>query len=100
MSDTRSLNLEQQRKLPKDLLKAARAGDAAAVARIGKTSELNLATAQKAIAGEAGFESWPKLVKSFEQSELERAAKALHTGDAKALRRILRGSPALKKRIN
>jgi ankyrin repeat protein len=97
-------NLEHQRKLAKDLLKAARSGDAHAVARIrahvhGK-GELQLADAQLAIAREAGFDSWPKLVHELEKAELQAAASALHRGDAVALRKILQVSPSVRKKIN
>jgi catechol 2,3-dioxygenase-like lactoylglutathione lyase family enzyme len=55
-------DLEYLRKQAKQLLRAARAGDAFAVARIGAMKQpLQLAHAQHAIAREAGFESWPKL---------------------------------------
>ena len=62
-------HLEQQRKLAKDLVRAARAGDLMALARIqavrsdaGLPSRpLKLADAQLAVAREAGFDSWPPL---------------------------------------
>jgi hypothetical protein len=53
------LNLEQQRKRAKDLLKAALAGDAAALARF--KSPPKLAEAQHSIARELRFESWAHL---------------------------------------
>ena len=62
-------NLEQQHKLAKDLLRDARDGDPAALARLtavrsdaGATRPLQLADAQLAIARETGFDSWPMLV--------------------------------------
>src|SRR5262245_3657711 len=97
-------NLEQQRKLAKDLLKAARSKDARALSRIGThrpdVKQPKLSDAQLAIAREAGFESWPKLVKALEQAELKEAAIALHEGDAKKLRRILSSSPSVRRHIN
>ena len=72
-------NLEQQHKLAKDLLRDARDGDPAALARLkavrsdaGATRPLQLADAQLAIARETGFDSWPMLV--------ERSAAARHQG--------------------
>ncbi|MEO0961852.1 MAG: DUF1835 domain-containing protein, partial [Pseudomonadota bacterium] len=64
------LNLEQQKRRAKDLLKSARASDAQALARcrkhlpenlINTPDTLRLADAQLAIARENGFSSWPKL---------------------------------------
>ena len=64
------LNLEQQKRRAKDLLKSARASDAEALARLQKHLPENLsstpdafrlADAQLAIARENGFSSWPKL---------------------------------------
>ena len=60
-------NLEQQHKRAKDLLRAARDGDPAALARIravradaGTAARpLKLADAQLAVAREGGFDSWP-----------------------------------------
>lgn len=64
------LNLEQQKRRAKDLLKSARTSDAKALARIqehlsksfGTAPEtLKLADAQLVIARENGFSSWPRL---------------------------------------
>jgi hypothetical protein len=59
-------SLEQLRKLAKDLLRAWRAGDAAAERRVRAQKpharEPVLADAQFALARELGLESWPKLV--------------------------------------
>ena len=61
-------NLEQQHKLAKDLIRAARAGDPSALARIRAVradagavpGSLKLADAQLAVAREGGFASWPR----------------------------------------
>ncbi len=53
-------SIEQLRKQAKDLLRDARAGDAAALARLA--TPLTLANAQLVLAREYGFASWPKLV--------------------------------------
>src|SRR5689334_3009558 len=63
------LNLEQQRKRAKDLLRAVRAGDAVARRRVADAVALpaedavtmKLADAQFVIARELGFRSWPDL---------------------------------------
>lgn len=60
------INLEQQRKRAKELLKAIKAGDSDALLRISRwlaprSEPLRLAEAQLVIAREAGFSSWPAL---------------------------------------
>jgi ankyrin repeat protein len=59
------MNLEQLRKQAKELVKAARAGDATALERLGGR-EPTLAHAQLALAREHGYPSWPKLVAGAE----------------------------------
>jgi ankyrin repeat protein len=65
-------SLEQLRKEAKDLLRAARTGDASARARISTAKRdaagdpIALAHAQLALAREYGFASWPKLVRHVE----------------------------------
>jgi ankyrin repeat protein len=70
-----TFNLEQARKRAKELLRAARTGDASAVERIG-VEEPRLADAQWAIAREAGFASWPRLVAHDEAATATRAERA------------------------
>ena len=90
-------NLEQQHKLAKDLLRAARDGDAAAIARLravrgdAGTAErpFQLADAQLALARETGFESWPKLVADFHERDFTVFAKAVQDGDAARVRQQL-----------
>jgi ankyrin repeat protein len=55
------VNLEQVRKQAKELARAARAGNAAAVARLGDLPP-RLASAQLVLAREQGYTSWPALV--------------------------------------
>jgi ankyrin repeat protein len=55
------MNLEQLRKQAKDLAKAAKGGDPAALSRLGDLP-VRLASAQLAVAREQGFASWPALV--------------------------------------
>jgi ankyrin repeat protein len=62
------MNLEQLRKQAKELARAARAGDAEALARIGDLP-VKLASAQTVLAREQGYTSWPALVRELaEQS--------------------------------
>jgi ankyrin repeat protein len=90
-------NLEQQHKLAKDLLRAARAGDASALARIqtvrsdsgGPSRPLQLADAQLAVAREGGFESWPKLVADFHERDVAAFAQAVQDGDTARVRQLL-----------
>jgi len=100
-------NLEQQHKRAKDLLKAARDGDAAALARIravrtdaaGPTRELKLADAQLAIAREAGVESWPKLVADLEARDVTAFRQAVRAGDVPRVRQLL-AAPHVREHVN
>ncbi|UJJ30922.1 DUF1835 domain-containing protein [Halopseudomonas maritima] len=69
------LNLEQQRKRAKDLLKSLNAGDPDALQRVSqhlppRSQTLRLADAQLVIAREAGFASWPRLKQHIESISL------------------------------
>ena len=100
-------NLEQQRKLAKDLLHAAREGDSAALARIRAVSPaaatrpraLKLADAQLALAREGGFESWPKLVADFQEHDVKAFCDAVRDGDLPRTQQLL-SSTHVRKRIN
>lgn len=79
------LNLEQQKKSARDLQRAAKAGDPAALRRLAASGvagsgtqpgELKLTTAQLCIARELGLASWPKLVTHIEAMENVRRAIA------------------------
>jgi ankyrin repeat protein len=59
------VNLEQLRKQAKELVRAARAGDEEAVARLGRREPI-LARAQLVLAREHGHASWPALVAAVE----------------------------------
>ena len=59
------IDLGQARRRAKELLEAARAGDASALARLPRRRDpVILADAQLAIARELGYSSWPNLVAS------------------------------------
>jgi len=66
------LNLEQQQKRAKELLKAARGGDAVALARF--RSPPKLAEAQRLIAHELRFADWAELKRHIDAMTRERAA--------------------------
>ena len=100
-------NLEQQHKLAKDLLRAARDGDPAALASIRANRPdaatpprtLKLADAQFAIAHEAGFESWPKLVADLQDRDVEAFCDAVRGGDIPGTQQLL-ASTHVRKRVN
>jgi hypothetical protein len=59
------VNLEQLRKQAKELVRAARAGEADALARLGAREPI-LARARLVLAREDGYPSWPALVMAVE----------------------------------
>jgi hypothetical protein len=71
------LDLDQARRQAKELLRAARSGDARALARFRTDRTPRLADAQAAVARELGFRSWPALV-----AALPNDAGGLHEGTA------------------
>lgn len=104
-------NLEQYKKLAKELVKAAPDPEkvlawAAArsreyadpIAQFALSREkLRLADAQYVIARIHGFTSWPKFVKHIEapRNDFDRAVDAIVEGDAATLRKLLRKNPDL-----
>jgi hypothetical protein len=75
------LNLEQQKTRAKELLRAARAGDASALsrlARIRRKDPLKLADAQLAIARELRFGNWAELKSHI--ASLDRQRDAIDRG--------------------
>jgi ankyrin repeat protein len=114
---TPSPNLEQLRKLAKELLKSARSGDSAALSRIAahvpaNPTTLKLAATQLVIARENGYSSWPKLtaarrtygsherLRPFEKSfsyyedRAEGLLSAFRDGSDGVIRQIQRWHPA------
>ena len=101
-------DLDQLRKQARELLRAIRAGDAAAVQRVrtvipssdesGDASDVTLADMQFVLAREHGFASWAKLVHHVEESrppalaKFERladvVARAYMAGDAGTIREV------------
>lgn len=100
-------NLEQQHKLAKDLIRAARSGDPAALARIranrpdaaAPPRSLKLADAQRAVARETGFESWPKLVAGLQERDVQEFCDAVRGGNIPAMQQLL-ASAHVRKRVN
>ena len=92
LPDGQYQNLEQQHKIAKDLLAAARAGDPDALARIRThrtDAEPKLADAQLAIAREAGFPSWARFAAFVEVEQKRAALGPLFPRFTEALRRVL-----------
>lgn len=103
-------DLEQQKKLAKELLAAFRRGDAEARARVRAEmpdkQNIVLTDAQFVLAREYGFKSWPALKEHIDTAAaeqlppLERFKKAVRDGDAKALRELLQQHDELRAAIN
>jgi ankyrin repeat protein len=102
-----SLHLDQQRKRAKELLRAARAGAARALARLravrtdsgDAARPPQLADAQLAIAREAGYPSWPKLVADLRARDLAAFQEAVRQLDAPRVARLL-AEPHVRSRID
>ena len=99
-------NLEQQHKLAKNLLRDARAGDPAALARVKAVRAdaravrpLQLADAQLVIARESGFDSWPMLVEHLQQRDIKAFRDAVSHGEVATVTRLL-GLPHVKEQVN
>ncbi len=107
-SSVAPLNLTQQRKRAKELLKGVRAGEADAKRRVSQylpdtPDSLQLAQAQWIVAREAGFQSWQRLKLHVTQAAqspaelLETALSAAIAGDQLALDTALSLSPQLRR---
>ena len=102
-------SVEHLKKQAKELLRAFRAGDADAVAKLSPPGvpppNPKLADARLALARDYGFASWAKLIAHVESAThvpgpLERAKLAFHGQDAAMLRQLLRLHPELKDWVN
>jgi ankyrin repeat protein len=103
-------NLEQQKTLAKELLRAFRAGDRDAIARmrteLPDKTDLSLADAQFVLAREYGFSSWRELThriakKAADQlPPLERFKRAVEHRDAKTVRALLEQSEEVRSNID
>lgn len=103
-------DLEQQKKLAKELLAAFEGGDIEARARVRDAlpdkHPIGLADAQFVLAREYGFASWPALKAHLDsldttiRSPIERMKRAVNDRDPKALRRVFQQHPELRVSIN
>ncbi|MBL9139003.1 MAG: hypothetical protein JNK85_24255, partial [Verrucomicrobiales bacterium] len=102
-------DLEQLRAQAKELLRAFKSGDPAAIRRFQEslpTHEAKLADAQCVVAREYGFASWPKLKEHVEsvllesQDPLDLFKKAFEADDASLMRRLLARFPQMRAHVN
>jgi GNAT superfamily N-acetyltransferase len=90
----RPIDLDRARREAKALLRAARAGDPGALARLRRDRAPRLADAQRAVARDLGEPSWPALVRRVE-GEGAALIEAARAGDADEVYRLLEaGAPA------
>ncbi len=89
------MNLEQLRKQAKELVKAARAGDADALERLDGREPI-LARAQLVVAREHGYPSWPTLVAAAEASATE-IVRAATSGRPTRAEQLLAARPELER---
>ena len=89
------MNLEQLRKQAKELVKAARAGDPAALERLGGREPI-LARAQLVLAREHGYPSWTALVAAVDAS-VETFVRAATTGRRLRAEQLLAARPELER---
>ena len=103
-------DFDQQRKLAKELLRAFRAGDPEAMARVRAALPdkrvIGLTDAQYVLAREYGFASWRELRDHIEQRTeerrptAERFKRAVERGDAAAVRALLERHAELRASVN
>jgi ankyrin repeat protein len=97
------IDLDQARRRAKELLRAARAGDSEALARLRADRAPRLADAQYAIARDLGFASWPALVAHVEAvrgDREERRRRLVHAALGGRLDRVdalLENDPGLAR---
>ena len=103
-------DLDQQKKLAKELLRAYRAGDREAVARVRAAlpdePSPSLTSAQFVLAREYGFASWRELRERIAQlaeerrPPLDRFKHAVQRGDARAVRALLERHADVRASVN
>ena len=103
-------DLEQQKKLAKELLRAYRAGNAEAVARIREElpdkSDISLTDAQYVLAREYGLANWKELKDRIGKQRvamlppIEQFKRAVNSGDAQALGETLAKHADVRASIN
>ncbi|MEA2250022.1 MAG: hypothetical protein QOG70_264 [Solirubrobacteraceae bacterium] len=94
------LDLDQARRRAKELVRAARAGDPDALARMRGDRTPRLADAQRAVAADLGFASWPALVEHVEaggdrEERRARLVSAALSGRDDVAERLLARDPGL-----
>ncbi|MEA2395900.1 MAG: hypothetical protein QOJ82_3791, partial [Solirubrobacteraceae bacterium] len=94
------LDLDQARRRAKELVRAARAGDPAALTRMRGDRAPRLADAQRAVAADLGFASWPALVQHVEaggdrEERRARLVSAALSGRDDVAERLLAHDPGL-----
>ena len=95
------MNLEQLKHQAKDLLRAYKAGDSAALAQVSdqyhdaNPETFALHDAQLVIARANGFQSWPKLKAHIEGASVRALAEAVKAGDEAVVHDMLRKRPEL-----
>ncbi|MGH7471742.1 MAG: hypothetical protein ACRENP_27645, partial [Longimicrobiales bacterium] len=103
-------DFDQQKTLAKELLRAIRAGEAEAQARLRAElpdkRDIVLADAQYVLAREYGFANWAALKQHIEaqagttHAPLERMRDAIQKGDAREMRKLLSQYSELRALIN
>jgi hypothetical protein len=103
-------NLEMQQKRAKELLRAAWAGDPAALQRIRglhpkppEVDALRLADAQLVVARGYGFDSWAAMkhkIESLTGTPVEQFVRALHAGDVERVRGLLEHHAEVRAAVN
>lgn len=95
------IDLDQARRRARELLRAARAGEGEALSRMRQDRTPRLADAQRAVAADLGFASWPALVGRVQSSSGdvdERRARLVHAalnGRADIAEQLLAHDPTL-----
>lgn len=103
-------DLDQQKKLARELLRAFRAGDPEAIARVRAAlpdePAPSLTSAQYVLAREYGFASWRALREHIEQTTaqrippIERFKHAVERGDAATVRVLLKEHADVRAKVN
>jgi Ankyrin repeats (many copies) len=88
-----TLDLDQARRQAKELLRAARSGEAEALGRLRGDRSPRLADAQAAVAQSLGFRSWPALVAdgltAYSRADREQFPRWASAGDDQVVARLL-----------
>ncbi|HET7584318.1 MAG TPA: ankyrin repeat domain-containing protein [Gemmatimonadaceae bacterium] len=103
-------DLEQQKKLAKELLRAFRAGDRDAISRIRAElpdkADISLADAQFVLAREYGVSSWRELrerileQRAVQQPPIERFKRAVQAGDASTVRSLIEAHAVVRSSLD